>query len=192
MQRWIPLGLIAHFPFWACGDLSVTTMLIKEYRIPLPLTVEEYRIAQLYMIAVSFAHLMRESDLCWTRFCDVGRKKAEKRATAKGAGWKSSWTNRTKMVQEATASTPRKSTTSAVICQVWYMKPNSIKGDCVDYKKIDARRVVQESASKVGADGRGGGLERLPVHQNKIHHSLCWKVLHRNRNLLLWRQRPPG
>lgn len=28
-------------------------MLIKEYRIPLPLTVEEYRIAQLYMICVS-------------------------------------------------------------------------------------------------------------------------------------------
>ena len=28
-------------------------MLIKEYRIPMPLTVEEYRIAQLYMIAVS-------------------------------------------------------------------------------------------------------------------------------------------
>jgi len=27
-------------------------MLIKEYRIPLPLTVDEYRIAQLYMIAV--------------------------------------------------------------------------------------------------------------------------------------------
>lgn len=30
-------------------------MLIKEYRIPLPLTVEEYRIAQLYMIAVSYS-----------------------------------------------------------------------------------------------------------------------------------------
>lgn len=29
-------------------------MLIKEYRILLPLTVEEYRIAQLYMIQVSF------------------------------------------------------------------------------------------------------------------------------------------
>ena len=28
-------------------------MLIKEYRIPLPLTVEEYKIAQLYMIQVS-------------------------------------------------------------------------------------------------------------------------------------------
>ena len=28
-------------------------MLIKEYHIPLPLTVEEYRIAQLYMIQVS-------------------------------------------------------------------------------------------------------------------------------------------
>ena len=27
-------------------------MLIKEYRIPLPLTVEEYKIAQLYMIQV--------------------------------------------------------------------------------------------------------------------------------------------
>lgn len=35
-------------------------MLIKEYRIPLPLTVEEYRIAQLYMICVSvtFGHLI--------------------------------------------------------------------------------------------------------------------------------------
>lgn len=28
-------------------------MLIKEYRIPLPMSVEEYRIAQLYMIQVS-------------------------------------------------------------------------------------------------------------------------------------------
>lgn len=28
-------------------------MIIKEYRIPLPMTVEEYRIAQLYMIQVS-------------------------------------------------------------------------------------------------------------------------------------------
>lgn len=27
-------------------------MIIKEYRIPLPMTVEEYRIAQLYMIQV--------------------------------------------------------------------------------------------------------------------------------------------
>lgn len=27
-------------------------MLIKEYRIPMPLSVEEYRIAQLYMIQV--------------------------------------------------------------------------------------------------------------------------------------------
>lgn len=28
-------------------------MIIKEYRIPLPMTVDEYRIAQLYMIQVS-------------------------------------------------------------------------------------------------------------------------------------------
>ena len=31
-------------------------VLTKEYRIPLPLTVDEYRIAQLYMIAVSISH----------------------------------------------------------------------------------------------------------------------------------------
>ena len=30
---------------------SPSEMLVKEYRIPLPITVEEYRIAQLYMIA---------------------------------------------------------------------------------------------------------------------------------------------
>ena len=30
-------------------------MLIKEYRIGLPMTVEEYRIAQLYMIQVTMA-----------------------------------------------------------------------------------------------------------------------------------------
>lgn len=34
----------------ACQFLA---MLIKEYHIPLPMTVEEYRIAQLYMIQVS-------------------------------------------------------------------------------------------------------------------------------------------
>lgn len=31
-------------------------MLVKEYRIPLPLSVDEYRVAQLYMIAVSPSH----------------------------------------------------------------------------------------------------------------------------------------
>ena len=30
-------------------------MLVKEYHIPLPLTVEEYRIAQLYMIQVQLS-----------------------------------------------------------------------------------------------------------------------------------------
>lgn len=33
-------------------NLFPSKMLIKEYRIPLPLTVDEYKIAQLYMIAV--------------------------------------------------------------------------------------------------------------------------------------------
>lgn len=47
-------------PYWP-SDLPVRSavMLIKEYRIPLPLTVEEYRIAQLYMIQVS-------QSLSWT------------------------------------------------------------------------------------------------------------------------------
>lgn len=31
-------------------------MLIKEYRIPMPMSVEEYRIAQLYMIQVRSQH----------------------------------------------------------------------------------------------------------------------------------------
>lgn len=33
-------------------EIFVSKMLIKEYRIPLPMSVEEYRIAQLYMIQV--------------------------------------------------------------------------------------------------------------------------------------------
>lgn len=32
-------------------------MLIKEYRIPLPMSVEEYRIAQLYMIQVTLSNI---------------------------------------------------------------------------------------------------------------------------------------
>lgn len=35
-------------------------MLIKEYRIPMPMSVEEYRIAQLYMIQVRWAGLAGE------------------------------------------------------------------------------------------------------------------------------------
>ena len=34
-------------------ESAIEAMLIKEYRIPLPLSVDEYKIAQLYMIAVS-------------------------------------------------------------------------------------------------------------------------------------------
>lgn len=48
-------------------------MLIKEYRIPLPLTVEEYRIAQLFMIAVGIMKLIHGRE--WARFtgqCFVG------------------------------------------------------------------------------------------------------------------------
>lgn len=50
-------------------------MLIKEYRIPLPLTVEEYRIAQLYMIAVSFICLFFFSIFF---LLEINRKMVEK------------------------------------------------------------------------------------------------------------------
>lgn len=40
------------FPTGPKGCLDFK-MLIKEYRIPLPMSVDEYRIAQLYMIQVS-------------------------------------------------------------------------------------------------------------------------------------------
>lgn len=42
-----PAWWIPHSP------CSTAKMLIKEYRIPMPMSVEEYRIAQLYMIQVS-------------------------------------------------------------------------------------------------------------------------------------------
>lgn len=45
-------------------------MLIKEYRIPLPLSVEEYKIAQLYMIAVRIAFLSRCNELHFMRLRD--------------------------------------------------------------------------------------------------------------------------
>ena len=51
--------------FWKNEKVSCKTiskMLIKEYRIPLPMTVEEYRIAQLYMIAKKSR---QESKVCW-------------------------------------------------------------------------------------------------------------------------------
>lgn len=38
--------------FLSREEIFVSKMLIKEYRIPLPMSVEEYRIAQLYMIQV--------------------------------------------------------------------------------------------------------------------------------------------
>ena len=36
-------------------------MLIKEYRIPVPMTVDEYRIAQLYMIAVGIKESIKSN-----------------------------------------------------------------------------------------------------------------------------------
>lgn len=45
--------LVLKFSFFLLQFYVSAVMLIKEYRIPLPLTVDEYRIAQLYMIQVS-------------------------------------------------------------------------------------------------------------------------------------------
>jgi len=38
---------------------EVARMLIKEYRIPMPMSVEEYKIAQLYMIQVRLVVVSR-------------------------------------------------------------------------------------------------------------------------------------
>lgn len=56
-------------------------MLIKEYRIPLPLTVEEYRIAQLFMIAVSVL-TQKENRFVGDHLAIISfnRKKAAKKA----------------------------------------------------------------------------------------------------------------
>ena len=59
-------------------------MLIKEYRIPLPLTVEEYRIAQLYMIAVSFPTLPTHQHQ--TNRCVLLQKKSREESCGEGSG----------------------------------------------------------------------------------------------------------
>ena len=46
-----PIYLTHNTPYIHSDTRDTVRMLIKEYRIPLPMTVEEYRIAQLYMIA---------------------------------------------------------------------------------------------------------------------------------------------
>lgn len=40
--------------------------------------------------------------------------------------------------------------------------------------------------------GRGGSVERVPVHQNEVHVSFRRKIFAGNRNVLLLRQRSSG
>lgn len=65
-------------------------MLIKEYRIPLPLTVEEYRIAQLYMIAVSFDNIFlrkgKRFQISFVSFFFVKQKKSREESSGAGSG----------------------------------------------------------------------------------------------------------
>jgi len=97
-------------------------MLIKEYRIPLPLTVEEYRIAQLYMIAVSVA-------LCTFKVSKVinpidlyiFRKRVEKRVKVRAAVLKSLSTNHTQMDPEELASILTRYFMSGATCRVTVM-----------------------------------------------------------------------
>ena len=49
---------------WRGRIYVIIAMLIKEYRIPLPLSVEEYRIAQLYMIQKKSRQVNRGWSLC--------------------------------------------------------------------------------------------------------------------------------
>ncbi|KAJ8922249.1 hypothetical protein NQ315_004186 [Exocentrus adspersus] len=75
-------------------------MLIKEYRIPLPLTVEEYRIAQLYMIALHNSYLhykcgmsiitVTSGEYCNNEVVDrvvvTSRKKSREESSGAGSG----------------------------------------------------------------------------------------------------------
>ena len=94
-------------------------MLIKEYRIPLPLTIEEYRIAQLYMIAVSIRGgpcRIRHVTSFLLNFCR--RKRAAMRAAEREAGLRFLSTSHTTKVQEVPASTLTRYTILAATCQV--------------------------------------------------------------------------
>lgn len=97
-------------------------MLIKEYRIPLPLTVEEYRIAQLFMIAVSEMKLSSTPTHCaqheFEYFISKFRKKVEKRAKVLAAVLRFSLMSRTKMDPAAMDNILGKFTTLAAICPV--------------------------------------------------------------------------
>lgn len=61
-------------------------MLIKEYRIPLPLTVEEYRIAQLYMIAVSVVLSSKSISQVITFIYLCLQKKSREESEGEGSG----------------------------------------------------------------------------------------------------------
>jgi len=62
-------------------------MLIKEYRIPLPLTVEEYRIAQLFMIAVRLHNscLLMTFQMLTISIC-ILQKKSREESKGHGSG----------------------------------------------------------------------------------------------------------
>lgn len=60
-------------------------MLVKEYRIPLPLSVEEYRVAQLYMIAVSSCH-QPQCSLPHTRTTIALQKKSREESEGEESG----------------------------------------------------------------------------------------------------------
>lgn len=72
-------------------------MLIKEYRIPLPLTVEEYRIAQLYMIAKKSKQESKGADSGKQTFLIS----SDLLKCLQGVGWRSSSTSRTMTVPGA-------------------------------------------------------------------------------------------
>lgn len=93
-------------------------MLIKEYRIPLPLTVEEYRIAQLFMIAVSEMECSRThcAQHEFVYFISNFRKKVGKRAKVPVVVLRFSLMSRTKMGPAAMDNILGKFITLVAIC----------------------------------------------------------------------------
>lgn len=94
-------------------------MLIKEYRIPLPLTVEEYRIAQLFMIAVRDFQSHKKKYFFSSKSFYKNRKRVEMRVKVMDQELRLLSMSPMKVVPVAMVDSIRERfITLAVICQV--------------------------------------------------------------------------
>ena len=154
-------------------------MLIKEYRIPLPLTVEEYRIAQLYMIAVSFPTLPTHQHQ--TNRCVLLQKKSREESCGEGSGVEI-------LVNEPYTEGPGGSGQyTHKIFHVGSHLPGEFSKTCfvvilITTFLLSAHRLAQGSFAQICLHRGGEGLECLPLHQDSLHLSLYREIQSGYRN----------